>query len=99
MSVGFASIWSIAEIFTYPRFLVAKHFPAPIRKMMLCMECSSFWIAGFLSIFFFGFLPGWAIFPAQELAGRVFDFFFGGVSTYLTIRALSLTNIFIGKNN
>lgn len=53
VSLGLSSLWSISEIFQRPRNFVAKYFPTIIRKALLCMECSSFWIAAGLALFVF----------------------------------------------
>jgi hypothetical protein len=90
ITTGCSYLWSTSEIFIPARKFVAKYFPAFLRKMLLCIECSSFWVGVFISLLI---LPSpysynlWNSFLIQAICG--------GISTYLTIKLLinfNLTN-------
>jgi len=97
-SLGLSSLWSLSDIFSKPRFLVAKYFPVFLRKMLLCMECSGFWIGGASSVFFHRFLPGALIFPESTILPIIFGFFFGGVINYLIIKIVNRFELLGVKN-
>lgn len=82
VSIGTSCIWSLSDLFLKPRNIVAKYFPSLLRKMLLCMECSSFWIGILISIF---------ICPVSI---PTYDYPFisdicGGVITYLFVKILN----------
>jgi len=89
ITVGCSYLWSTSEIFIPLRNLVAKYFPTFLRKMLLCMECSSFWIGVFISLFIFSYPYNnyWNSCAIKAICG--------GVSTYLIMKLLinfNLTN-------
>lgn len=87
ISVGCSYLWSLSEIFMPIRNFVAKTFPHFLRKMLLCMECSSFWIGLFISLFVFPF-------PLNNLLNLFFiSSIMGGVSTFLTVKILTNLNL------
>jgi hypothetical protein len=83
ITVGCSCLWSLSEIFIPVRNYVAKHFPNPFKKMLLCMECSSFWI-GVLSGLIFPFLLNYNI---------ILQSIFGGIITYLFVKTLNKFNL------
>jgi len=84
ISVGCSALWSLSEIFTPLRNYVAKYFPTFLRKMLLCMECSSFWIGLFVSLFLFPY--------PYVFTGGLFYYIIGsicgGISTYITVKII-----------
>lgn len=90
ITVGCSFLWSTSEIFMPIRNLVAKYFPLFLRKMLLCMECSSFWIGIFISILIFPY-------PYPFYNNYLFSFLLqavcGGISTYLVIKLLTNLNL------
>jgi hypothetical protein len=87
VSLGCSCLWSLSEIFQPSRNFVAKYFPALFRKMLLCMECSSFWVGLFISLFIFPF-------PLLEVSPNfIINSICGGVSTYFFVKILINTKI------
>ena len=83
ISLGCSCLWSISDIFMPVRNFVAKYFPPFLRKMLLCMECSSFWIGLFIALFI---LP----FPVLNFSPNfIINSICGGVCTYLTVKLLT----------
>jgi hypothetical protein len=88
ITTGCSYLWSTSEIFMPVRNFVAKKFPIFLRKMLLCMECSSFWIGVFISFFIFPYPY------SQNLWNSSFiQSISGGVSTYLIIKLLINFNL------
>ena len=87
LSCGISVIWSLADIFQKTRNFVAKKVPNPLKRMLLCMECSSFWIGVIVSILFF------TIFRDINL-NQYFNYFSGGVITHLFIKVANRFGIF-----
>lgn len=84
ISIGCSCLWSLSEIFIPCRNYVAKHFPLILRKGLLCMECSSFWIGCFVGI---AFIP---IFNSASFnLGYISCVPAGGVITYLLVKTLN----------
>lgn len=83
ITIGCSCLWSLSDIFMPLRNFVAKYIPNPLKKMLLCMECSSFWI-GLTLGFIFPFLINFNIF-LQSL--------FGGIITYLFVKVLNKYNV------
>ena len=90
ISIGISCIWSLSEIFMKPRNFVAKYFPKFLRKLLLCMECSSFWIGIFTSIIIFPIYIPIETFPA-------INHICGGIITHLFVKILNNYNVFEGK--
>jgi hypothetical protein len=90
VSCGISAIWSLSELFTPVRNFVAKRAPKFLRKMLLCMECSSFWI---------GLLCNFVFFPAitQLSDGKFINLILsgicGGASTLLIIKIANKKNL------
>lgn len=87
LSCGISVIWSLSDIFLKTRNLIAKRVPNPLKKMLLCMECSSFWIGVIVSIVFF------TIFREISL-NQYLNYFSGGVITHLFIKIGNRYQIF-----
>jgi glucose-6-phosphate-specific signal transduction histidine kinase len=95
ISIGISCIWSLSDIFLKNRNFVAKKFPSFLRKMLLCMECSSFWIGCLVCVL---------ICSPEIIKNSIFnipfvDIFCGGVITHLFVKILNNFNVFEGKNN
>jgi hypothetical protein len=86
ISIGCSFLWSLSEIFMPSRNFVAKYFPQFFRKMLLCMECSSFWIGCFVSLFIFSY-------PYSEHLNIFINTICGGVSTYFCVKLMVLSKI------
>lgn len=86
VSCGISAIWSLSDIFMPVRNLVAKYAPGFLRKMLLCMECSSFWIGFFCTFVFFQ-----PITATENLnfIGGIISAIYGGAATYLTIKIIN----------
>lgn len=91
ITVGLSSIWSLSDIFLPVRNFVAKHFPKPIRKLLLCMECSSFWIGILTSLFIFPITIPTYNYPLLNNICL-------GIITYLSVRILNNFNILENKD-
>jgi hypothetical protein len=87
ITLGCSCLWSLSDIFMPLRNIVAKYFPTFLRKMLLCMECSSFWIGLFISLFIIEF-PGF-----NFISNFIINSICGGVSTYLVVRILTHNKI------
>jgi hypothetical protein len=79
ISLGCSALWSLSELFIPVRNFVAKRFPHFFRKMLLCMECSSFWIGCFVSLFIFSY-------PYADQTNLFLNTICGGISTYITVK-------------
>jgi hypothetical protein len=86
ISIGCSCLWSLSDIFTPIRNFVAKNLKGFFQKMLLCMECSSFWIGLFVA----------SIFPPFNYL--IIDNFYlnklviciiGGIITYLFVKILN----------
>jgi uncharacterized membrane protein len=88
ITTGCSYLWSTSEIFMPIRNFVAKNFPIFLRKMLLCMECSSFWIGVFISLFV---LP--SPYPHNMWNSFLIQAVCGGISTYLIIKLLINFNL------
>lgn len=86
ISIGCSSLWSLSDVFMKSRNIVAKHFPNPIKKMLLCMECSAFWIGVVVSVVFLPIFANPNIIFANNIAS--------GVCTYLVVKLLNKYNVF-----
>jgi hypothetical protein len=84
ISVGCSALWSLSEIFAPIRNIVAKYFPSFLRKMLLCMECSSFWIGCFVSLFILSY-PNFGVY-------YYFNPICGGITTFLVVKILNNLN-------
>lgn len=92
ITVGCSCLWSLSDIFMPVRNYVAKHFPNPLKKMLLCMECSSFWI-GFLIGFIINPLPEYFVYRSY-IVQMVLSAICGGIITYLTVKIGSNKQLF-----
>jgi hypothetical protein len=90
ISLGCSLLWSKSEIFSYARNFVAKYFPIFFRKMLLCMECSSFWVGCFVSLFFFPY-------PYSEQLNLFLNTVCGGISTFTIVKIIIETK-FLDKD-
>lgn len=86
VSCGISAIWSLSDLFTPARNLVAKKAPQFFRKMLLCMECSSFWIGLICNFIFF---PAIAQTNNSSLIDLIISGIYGGASTYITIKIIN----------
>ena len=86
ISCGVSAIWSLSDIFTPARNIVAKRAPSFFRKMLLCMECSSFWIGFGCSFIFF---PGIEVNQYNQIVSCFLSAVSSGVATYLTIKIIN----------
>jgi hypothetical protein len=87
LSCGISVIWSLSDIFLKTRNFVAKKIPNPIKKMLLCMECSSFWIGVIVSIIFFPIL-------GYIVLNEYLNYFCGGVITHLFVKICNRYEVF-----
>lgn len=83
ISLGCSCLWSLSDIFMPLRNIVAKHIPNPFKKMLLCMECSSFWIGALIG-FIYPFLSNYNI---------LLQSIFGGIITHFFVKILIKNNI------
>lgn len=91
IAVGCSCLWSLSDIFMPFRNYVAKNIPNPFKKMLLCMECSSFWI-GFFIGFLINPLPYYFTYSWHFLNTLVSSIC-GGIITYLFIKIANNKNI------
>ena len=89
------NIYSLIIFLLKYRNFVAKKFPSFFRKMLLCMECSSFWIGCLVCVF----ICSPEIFKNSIFNIPFVDVFCGGVITHLFVKILNNFNVFDGKNN
>lgn len=87
ISIGCSCLWSLADVFIPARNFVAKKVPNPIKKMLLCMECSSFWIGLVVA---FMFCP----FPDLRIPFYLCPIFCG-IITHLCVRLLNKHEILL----
>jgi hypothetical protein len=92
ITVGCSCLWSLSDIFIPVRNYVAKNFPNLFKKMLLCMECSSFWI-GFFIAFLINPFPNYFVYKL-EVMNILISSICGGIITYLTVRIGNNKEIF-----
>lgn len=102
VSCGISAIWSLSDIFIPVRNFVAKRAPTFLRKMLLCMECSSFWIGVCCNFIFFPALipTDWRLLisglcsdPLLVILNDIISGVYAGAATYLTIKILNKKEI------
>ena len=87
VSCGISALWSLSDIFMPVRNIVAKKFPSFFRKMLLCMECSGFWIGAACSLIFFE--PTELITHSNLLLNKIILAIYGGTVTHLAIKIIN----------
>ena len=90
ITIWISCLWSLGDIFMPIRNLIAKYLKGPLSKMLLCMECSSFWIG-----FFTGFIykPFNLLVFNDILFNSIILAIFGGIITHLFVKVLNKHNI------
>lgn len=83
ITIGCSCLWSLSDIFIPIRNFIAKYIPNPFKKMLLCMECSSFWIGVFISF----------IYPFLNNYNLLLQAIFGGITTHLFVKILNKKDI------
>lgn len=86
ITIGISCLWSLADIFIPARNFVAKNLKGIFSKMLLCMECSSFWIG-----FFVGFIykPFNLLIFSNIILNNIILAVFGGIITHLFVKILN----------
>jgi len=94
ISIGCSCLWSLSDVFIPARNFVAKRIPNPIKKMLLCIECSSFWIGLGVALFLNPFDP-YIVLGRADWISLAFSAISGGVMTHLAVRLLSRHEILV----
>lgn len=92
ITAGCSCLWSLSDIFIPVRNYVAKYVPQPFKKMLLCMECSSFWI-GFTIGIFVNPVPGYISFHFN-LLNIIVSAICGAIITYLIVKIANKLELF-----
>jgi len=88
ISIGCSCLWSLSDIFIPIRNFVAKHMKGPLQKMLLCMECSCFWIGLFIGFIFPPFI-NYSLFNNIPILNTIIISIFGGIITYFFVKLLN----------